>query len=396
MQYISLNNSSLTYFISKGSLTELSGSSKYNVVNNEIVMKEKSPNGRIETRSGLLDYLHNSLSDNMTEKLINRMIWNYLILWANCKREKFTSEIKLTRLETLENLIMKSIKTNPDFVIKSEIVNKTIEEQNSRYKTVKRSMKDKREINRTKVKSKMFALMNLKCSRRFIAFYSVSFPEGTTDDQAFECWNLWLTRLRKTYNLLNYIWVTERQKNGTIHYHMLTNNYMPILQINRAMAIIINNRVLENKMHWGGSSLDRYNGVDVDSIFNSKRHKKTGKSLNPTQVRQWITNYITKYVTKNTEKFSRLCWHCSRSVSILFTATLYMIQEARKVTDFLPRIRNKYINYRSEHNDTWVFCFVPPECIFEKIRLYNDLIFGEFAPEKYIPKTIINYKTTTL
>jgi len=78
----------------------------------------------------------------------------------------------------------------------------------------------------------MFALMNLKCSRRFIAFYSVSFPEGTTDDQAFECWNLWLTRLRKTYNLLNYIWVTERQKNGTIHYHMLTNNYMPILQIN--------------------------------------------------------------------------------------------------------------------------------------------------------------------
>lgn len=87
---------------------------------------------------------------------------------------------------------------------------------------------------------------------------------------------------------------------------MLTNNYMPILQINRAMGIIINNKVLSGAMSWGNSSLDRFNGVDVDSIYNSKRHKKTGKNMNPTEIRNWLSKYITKYVTKNSEKFTHL------------------------------------------------------------------------------------------
>jgi hypothetical protein len=396
VQYISLNNSSLTYFTSKGSLTELSGSSKFNVIDNQIVIKEKSTNGRIENRAATLDYLNNVIHDDLSDNVIDRMIWNYVLLWAICKREKFTSESKLNRLELLERIILKALVCSNEFAIKSEIVHKSIEEQNCRYKTTKRIKSTHRVINKTKVKGKMFALFNLKCSRKFMAFYSVSFPTGTTDNQAFECLNYWLTKLRKSFDLQNYIWVTERQKNGTIHYHMLTNNYMPILQINRAMAIIIDNKVLENKMSWGGSSRDRYNGVDVDSIFNSKRHKKTGKMLNPSEVRNWLVKYITKYVTKNTEKFEHLCWHCSRSVSILFLSTLYIIHEARKVTDFLPRLRDKYINYHSEHNDTWVFKFVPPEKIFEKIRLYNDLIFGEFVPSPYKAKSIINYKTITL
>lgn len=396
MQYISLNNSSLTYFTCKGSLTELSGSSKYNVIDGKIVTKEKSPNGRIENKSAIQEHLQACNTATMSQAILDRMIWNYLILWSNCKKEKFTSESKLNRLEQLESFILPALNCGAEYGIKKAIITSGIDQQNSRYQTAKRQLKDKRVINKSKVKGKMFALFNLKCSRKFMAFYSVSFPIGTNDDQAFECWNYWLTKLRKAYRLENYIWVTERQKNGTIHYHMLTNNYMPILQINRAMGIIINNKVLAGEMSWGGSSLDRYNGVDVDSIYNSKRHKKTGKHLNPVEVRNWLAKYVTKYVTKNTEKFTHLCWHCSRSVSILFMNTLLLVSESRTITDFLPRLRKLYINYKSDHNDTWVFKFVPPDNIFEKIRMYNDWLFVEHEPQKHAIKHIINYKTTTL
>jgi len=396
MQYISLNNSSLTYFTSKGSLTEMSGSSKYNVIDGQIVMKEKSPNGKIENRSAVLDHLQASLTAEMSDKIIMRMIYNYLVWWSKCKSEKFTNEKHLCALERIETILMQSTWGNNDYPIKRAITHQNILEQNSRYTRSKRIMKDKRTINRSKVKGKMFAMFNLKCSRKFIAFYSVSFPINTSDDQAFECLNYWLTKLRKTYNLKNYIWVTERQKNGTLHYHMLTNNYMPILQINRAMAIIINNKVLDGEMSWGNSSIDRFNGVDVDSIYNSKRHRKTGKNMNPAEIRNWLSKYITKYVTKNSEKFTHLCWHCSRTLSMLFTNQLFKIQESRKITDFLPKLRHLYINYKSDHNNTWIFKFVPPENIFERIRMYNDWLFVEFEPEKYIPKNHINYKTTTL
>ncbi len=138
MQYISLNNSSLTYFTSKGSLTEMSGSSKYNVVDNEIVMKKKSPNGRIENKTATLGYLQAVLNDKLSDKLITRIIYNYLVLWAECKREKFTSEIKLTRLELFETVLLRAYNAGEEVPIKYAITNAVIAEQNSRYTRAKK------------------------------------------------------------------------------------------------------------------------------------------------------------------------------------------------------------------------------------------------------------------
>ena len=396
MQYISLNNSSLTYFTVKGEITELSGSSKYNVFDNVIVKKDKRPNGKIENRTAILEYLHTQLNDKKADVIFERIAINYKILYDKCRRAKFTSETDLNRLEQLKIIIDKHISGGAEFVLKSAIINKTIQEQNSRYKTRVVKKSDIRTINKSKVKGKMYALFNLKCSQKFIAFYSVSFPINTTDESAFVCWNNWLTQLRKRFNLTNYIWVSERQKNGTLHYHMLTNHYMNILQINRVMAIVINNQVESGLMSWGGSSLERYNGVDVDSIYNSKRHKKTGKTINSTQLRDWISKYVTKYVTKNNEKFTHLCWHCSRSISQLFTSTILLLSDSRKITDFLPRLRHLYINYKGEFNDTWLFKFVPPEHLFAKIRMYNDRLFVGYEPQIIEHKININYKTKKL
>jgi hypothetical protein len=282
-----------------------------------------------------------------------------------------------------------------------------IAQSHSRYQTQRKIKKDDRQINKSKVRGKMYALFNLKASSKFIAFYSVSLPLNCSDDVAFELWNYWLTACRKRYNLTNYIWVTERQKNGTIHFHMLTNNWLPVQMVNRAMAIIIDNAVLRGRLSWGASSLDRYNGVDVDSIYNSKRHKKTGKTLNPVQLRNWITKYITKYVTKNNEKFHHLCWHCSRSLSALFTSTLFKVSDQREVLPFLPDVylyNNKSAGYddrfyhyiESDFVKVYIFKFSPPPELFDKIKAFNDIIFEKHVVKHKIEFNSITYKTKSL
>lgn len=165
---------------------------------------------------------------------------------------------------------------------------------------------------------------------------------------------------------------------------MLTNQFLPIKNINRTMANIIDNKVSQGLCEWGNSSVTAYNGVDVDSIYNSKRHRKTGKELNPTQVRNWLQKYITKYVSKNNESFEHLCWHCSRSVSQLFTSTVILFSERERLTQYLPRNPKLYINYKSDYSNVFIFKFVANQLIFKMINLYNDLIFGEFVPTSFI------------
>ena len=396
MRYVSLKNTSLTYFTTKGEISELSGSSKYNVWETEVQLKEKNSKPKIESTSGITDFIKSIQDLEQQHLVIKRMRKNFETLLDICIDAAFNPIPERDHLELLSKAL-KSIDycTERGFVSLQHKKSLLQDEKTPYYRQPRKAITE-RKINKTKVKGKMYALFNLRCSRRFMAFYSISFPIGTSDNQAFICWNYWLTQLRKRFNLENYIWVTEKQKNGTIHFHMLTNNYMPILQINRVMAIIINSQVEKGLQTWGSSSIDSYNGVDVDSIFNSKRHKKTGKNLNPSELRNWITKYVTKYVSKNNETFEHLCWHCSRSISILFTSTIYEISEAWRVTNHLPSIRKMYMNYKSAFNDVWVFCFVPVDKLFDKIKYYNDLIFQDFEPKRITIKNNINYKTTTL
>lgn len=175
---------------------------------------------------------------------------------------------------------------------------------NFRPSSVSRSeKKDKKEgytLNKSKVRDKCTAFFELERSRKFCAFYSVSFPEGSKEEQIYKVWNSWLTNLRKTYGLRDYLWVAEYQKNGTLHYHMLCNVYMNIKRVNRAMGVAL----FHNDML--GTTIDKYNGVDVKKVTNN---------------RGGLNAYLTKYISKSEEHtYKRAPWRCSQSVSALFTS----------------------------------------------------------------------------
>ena len=158
-------------------------------------------------------------------------------------------------------------------------------------------------LNKSKVRSKLMALFSSKQFHKFTAFYSISFPCGFKDDYCFEVMNKVLTRLRKKYNNITYLWVSERQKNGTLHFHMVTPNFFNIRIINYYFAVGIKNTIAKYDLKFINFNHKLYNGCDVRRVYSKSD----------------LISYITKYVTKNNEKFTRLPWNCSINVSRIIT-----------------------------------------------------------------------------
>lgn len=217
-------------------------------------------------------------------------------------------------------------------------------------------------LNKSKVKKKCHALSRLEKSKKFLAFYSISFPAGLPDENAYKIFNTWLTRCRKDAKLNTYLWVAERQKNGTIHFHLLTNDFMPIRQVNGFMAKCLNSEKKKGVDILKNVDIEKYNGVDA---------KKVGKNKNG------IINYLAKYVTKNEVEFYRLPWHCSRDVSRLFISINYDEAEEDKYWDQLPYYSEEYYVKLEKYYSVAGFKFKPKADIFNELDTINEITYNK-------------------
>jgi hypothetical protein len=235
--------------------------------------------------------------------------------------------------------------------------------------------KEKRiyKLNKSKVKKKCYALSRLKKSKAFLAFYSISFPAKLSDEVCYKLFNIWLTRCRNASLLNTYLWVAERQKNGTIHFHMLTNDFMDIKVVNPYMA-----KALRTKQKAGNEVLKQvntevYNGVDVKKVGNNRKS---------------LIGYLIKYVAKNNIEFYRYPWHCSRDISLLNTSTNFNEPDDKKYFDKLPRIENiskiedLYRVKKTEKYNVAGFNFIPDEELYEEIDYVNEVMYNEYHNRK--------------
>lgn len=158
-------------------------------------------------------------------------------------------------------------------------------------------------MNKPKVRAKIIAFSRASLGSLSMKFITVTFPAGLPDDLCMQALNTWLTKLRKLNEKFEYLWVAERQGNGTLHFHLFTKTFFNIRTINFNMAVTIKNMLSTNKLHHIPFDYTKYNGIDVKVINKISQ----------------IVKYVTKYVTKVKElKFNR-SWSCSRLVSRLFT-----------------------------------------------------------------------------
>jgi len=214
-------------------------------------------------------------------------------------------------------------------------------------KTKRIAPKKRTRVRWSEVRKRCTAFFNLKRSKKYTTFITLSFPSGLSDKNCRKCLNTWLTRIRTIRPYFPYLWVAERQKNGTLHYHLLTNIYLPIRIINRFMAIAIDGLKADQVGVFKKWNRNNYNGVDVKAVRNSKALK----------------GYLAKYITKNDDKIDGAPWHCSRLFSNLATTMC-----------FHPADILAFVNGLSQHKDF----------LYESIRV----IVSEFSITILLPNQI--------
>jgi hypothetical protein len=277
---------------------------------------------------------------------------------GSSKHRLVDGELLTKKRKSNETTKLKKVKKPKVEIIKPESI-----EESTSTESVVIVVKDRSyKLNKSKVRKKCNALGRLEKSKKFLAFYSISFPNGLTDEIGYKIYNTWLTRCRRDSGLKTYLWIAERQKNGTIHFHLLTNDFMPIKKVNGFMASCLASEKIKGVEVLREIDTDKYNGVDV------KKVDKNRKSL---------IGYLTKYITKNEIEFTHLPWHCSRDVSSLFTAINFEQPDLDRYCDPLPNIEEKYNIHLSENFRIAGFKFRPNDNIYSDLDGVNEIIYKQ-------------------
>ena len=168
-------------------------------------------------------------------------------------------------------------------------------------------------INKKQITHRIKNFTNQMPGKKALYFWTVTFPQSTTDHTCFTLLNIWLTRLRKELNLRSYLWISERQQNGTTHFHLTFHQRICVKKANKFMRAAIFNSVKAGIIKFSRKDAKNYNGVDIAKDRKTKRVTNFAKQSK----QKSLSNYLTKYVTKNKGTFQHLAWHCSRDYSNL-------------------------------------------------------------------------------
>ena len=181
-------------------------------------------------------------------------------------------------------------------------------------------------IDKTEVTNRIKGYLNQMRGEKMLYFWTVTFPNTTSDDTAYILLNKWLTRLRTEKMLKEYLWIAERQENNTIHFHMVINQKMNVQKANKYMRASIMHSINKGEIVYSRIDAMRYNGVDI------AKDRKTRRVINfaKQNKQKSLTRYLTKYLTKNNSTFTHLAWHSSRGYSNLITAVRFTWNEYTK------------------------------------------------------------------
>jgi hypothetical protein len=225
-------------------------------------------------------------------------------------------------------------------------------------------------VKKREVRQRLLGFINTQKGSKELYFWTVTFPKGTPDDVAYRMYNIWLTALRQRGMLKDYLWIAERQENGTVHFHIAVPHKMSVQYANNMMRTTLRTFSKRGEIPFSVYACKRYNGVDIAK--NRKTRRVTNFAIKK-GTRALIT-YLTKYVTKNDTAFSHLAWHNSRGFSSLFTGVTFTIQE------FVQHGFHQLIDRRKDKRfSTEYFIFIPwlsdpPAAITQHLYALNSYI----------------------
>lgn len=234
-----------------------------------------------------------------------------------------------------------------------------------------KSKEKKYSINKPEIRQRIFAMIASQPQhKRELYFWTVTFPVHTNDQTIYRLFNIWLTTLRMKKWLREYLWVAERQTNGTLHFHLCIPHKMSVVAANRAMCGILANAARNNEIPYSVYQCKRYNGVD---IAKNRKEKRVTNFANGKKGRRALVSYITKYITKNDGLFTHLAWHNSRGFSQLFTGVTFTMDEFQNVFNLVPWVR-KQSAIRNKYFTFWPWVSDPPPKLVNELVKLNSFI----------------------
>jgi hypothetical protein len=194
-----------------------------------------------------------------------------------------------------------------------------------------------------------------------IAFITLTLPSNQVhDDNEIKsiCLNQFLIELRKKWQVRNYIWRAEKQKNGNLHFHILVDRFVPWSELRDSWNRITNKlgyvdryRNQMRAFHSEGFAVRKDLLKNWDYKQQIKAYKK-GKandwnSPNSTDIHslyriQNVKKYIVKYCTKSEEnaEVNGRIWSCNEELSEIrggkAVAVLPIKEEISKLASIFP------------------------------------------------------------
>jgi hypothetical protein len=231
--------------------------------------------------------------------------------------------------------------------------------------------KGENRVNKRIVRQRIAAMINTKKGEKELYFWTVTFPQGINDDTAYRIYNIWLTSLRKYRMLKNYLWVAERQGNGTIHYHIAIPHKMNVQRANAMMAGTLKREAKNGTIPFSPFQAKRYNGVHIAK----GKYTKQVTNFAIKKGSRALSTYLTKYVTKNDGTFTHLAWHNSRGYSNLFTAITLTFPEFNRLFPVPEAVL--HTEFRAYETDYFFFApwqHGPPQWFTEHLYQLNSFI----------------------
>ena len=229
----------------------------------------------------------------------------------------------------------------------------------------------------------------------------------TDHEISYHIFHPFLVSLTRQFKITNYIWRAERQASGGLHYHLITDRFIPWQQLrelwnNAQQHLGYVSRYRESRLQFFNGSFrydprDRKGRTMAQQLKAYREGCKTDwNSPNSTDVHsiRLITNvqaYFKKYMTKegqNSNIAGRL-WGCSQRLSVIHggRAAIYS-----KIDDDLGKLEaDKVVKvYKSDY---FTSIFVTPEYLqkigcTEILSVFNEYLaqtFPEYRPPSLFP-----------
>lgn len=156
-------------------------------------------------------------------------------------------------------------------------------------------------ISKDKTATNFKANKDFKFKLNFITL-TLPGPQGEISDKQIkkEILDVWFKAAKRLFKLNNYVWRAERQKNNNVHFHIMSDVFVPYDQLRDS---------------WN-QRLNRLGFIDRFEAKHNHRHPNSTDVHSVKNVKD-LAKYLVKYMTKNKKQHEVIdgkVWDCSSNL----------------------------------------------------------------------------------